>query len=87
MKMPTPKAAGTWDFYGACAPSEDSSLTMQDTFTLGCFQWEPMARGKGTKKGKVKYRVKGNASDPKQAYDQARHFCARKNEEAFGADQ
>lgn len=80
MREPTPKPAGTWDFYGACAPNEDArELSMQETFTLGCFQWVSMARGRGVKRGKVQYRVKGSTRSPREAYDEARAFCAKKN--------
>lgn len=81
MRMPEPKPAWTWDFYGACAPNEDDAVAhaRQETFTLGCFQWEPKSRGPGVKKGKVRYRVKGKMDDPKKAFDAARDYCARKN--------
>lgn len=83
MREPEPKAAGTWDFYGACAPAENADGTYGyvggETFTLGCFQWVPMARGKKVKKGKVQYRVKGISTDPAAAFKAARDFCAKKN--------
>jgi hypothetical protein len=76
----TERYEGMWDFAGSCAPPEHGArLTSQETFTLGCFQWVRIARGKKLKKGKVQYRVKGNASDPAPAYVAARAYCAKKN--------
>lgn len=76
---------GMWDFDGACAPKEDGSgipWRGMETFSLGCFQW--VSRGengqsKSLKKGRVQYRVKGRADNPKPAYEAARAYCARKN--------
>jgi hypothetical protein len=82
--MPDPKPAGTWDFYGACAPYEHGPIRRsghQESFTLGVFQWVKRAGGKRTKRGKVVYRVKGRVDAPAEAYDAARAFCARKNAE------
>ena len=76
---------GMWDFDGSCAPREDGiggpMWSNQITFTLGIFQWQKMARGKGLKRGKVQKRIRGNVSDPKLAYDLAREFCKAKNDE------
>ena len=77
---------GMWDFAGSCAPGEEGGtvLTSQETFTLGCFQWVRRGKdgqGKGLKKGKVQYRIKGHVSDPERAYRDARNYCARKNAE------
>lgn len=78
--------AGMWDFDGSCAPAEnDVNLgrwSGQETFTLGCFQWQAKSRGKDLKKGKVFYRINGRTSDPKPAYERARAYCAKKNAEA-----
>ena len=75
---------GMWDFEGPCAPNEDGSNPPwgQETFTLGCFQWVRMARGKKLKKGKISYRIKGHAADPAPVYAAARAYCAKKNAEA-----
>ena len=85
MKDPEPKPAGTWDFKGACAPTHirggKYSGGIGETFSLGCFQWVPMARGAGTKPGKVSYRVKGMRHDPAPAFNAAAEYCARKNAE------
>jgi len=84
MKHPEPKPAGTWDYFGACAPTPkegggfDSFMHGQETFTLGCFVWEPKARS-GTKRGKVVYRVKGFVSDPQAALDIAEAWCRKRN--------
>lgn len=75
--------AGMWDFDGSCAPAEDGSGHKtwggQETFTLGCFQWVKTARGNRLKKGKVSYRIKGRVESPKEAYEAARVYCAKKN--------
>lgn len=81
MREPTPKPAGTWDFYGACAPYQRADGSFEpgyhsDTFTLGCFQWVPMSDPRHTKKGKVVKRFKGRSDDPKPAFDAARAWCA-----------
>lgn len=73
--------AGMWDFDGACAPCEGSEgRSLQETFTLGVFQWVPMASGKRLKRGKVVYRVKGtcDGNGIREAHDKAREFCAKK---------
>ena len=81
MKDATEAYEGEWDFDGSCAPKEDSSGRSygQETFTLGCFQWVKMARGKRLKKGKVQYRVKGHVTEAAEAYRKAREYCAKKN--------
>lgn len=79
--------AGMWDFSGACAPAEngkDAAWANQQTFTLGCFQWESRSGGKGFKKGRVSYRIKGTVDNPAEAYKKARDYCARKNAKASG---
>lgn len=78
------KYDGMWDFGGSCAPPENGSWNGPNykTFTLGCFQWERKATGKGLKKGPVRYRVNGLYSDPATAYAAARMYCAEKNKAA-----
>lgn len=77
---------GMWDFDGACAPPEDGARHHFETFTLGCFQWIRRASGKGLKRGKVTYRIKGRAADPKPAYVSARKWCDNKNAKAVQHD-
>jgi len=83
MKLESEAYEGEWDFDGSCAPPEDGKeITWNHTFTLGCFQWVRRGKegnGKGLKKGKVMYRVKGYTDNPKAAYQKAREYCARKN--------
>ena len=88
MKDPKDAREGEWDFDGSCAPPENGGGPIWDgmeTFSLGCFQWVRRGndgRGKGLKKGKVQYRVKGLVADPADAYGRARAYCARKNAQA-----
>jgi hypothetical protein len=74
-----------WDFYGDCAPDESRPGVGWKTFTLGIFQWLPKASGKGLKRGKVIFRVKGTRDNPALAYSQARAFCAELNREGGAA--
>lgn len=85
MKKPEDAHEGEWDFDGACAPAEGSTVGAfagQQTFTLGCFQWVRRGKdgqGKGLKKGKVVYRIKGDVADSASAYERARAHCAKRN--------
>ena len=82
MRAPDPKPAGTWDFYGACAPDDETGMASRranESFTLGCFQWVPMARGEGTKAGKVQKRIRGASGNPAAAFNAARAYCAERN--------
>lgn len=72
----TPEA-GAWDFDGSCAP--DSTRARFDTFSVGIFRWEPKARGKGLKRGKVMVRVKGLATEPEKVYTEAHRICDARN--------
>ena len=85
MKSADQAYEGEWDFDGACAPTEGINHGVyngQATFTLGCFQWVRRGKdgkGKGLKKGKVQFRIKGDVSDSTDAYRRAREYCAKKN--------
>ncbi|WP_411839783.1 hypothetical protein [Paracoccus sp. ME4] len=85
MKNPDDAYEGEWDFHGSCAPEEGKTFgnyAGQATFTLGCFRWTRRGRdgaGKGLKKGKVVYRVRGDVADSAQVYQAARDYCARMN--------
>ncbi|AQT06499.1 hypothetical protein [Acetobacter persici] len=86
MKTPEQAFEGEWDFNGSCAPAEGSTgiygkFLGQQTFTLGCFQWIKRSRGNKLKQGKVQKRIKGFTSNPDEAYEKARQFCATKNSE------
>ena len=65
---------GEWDFDGSCAPPETGRGPARDgmeTFSLGCFGWVRRGKdgqGRGLKKGKVTYHVKGVVSGPAEAY-------------------
>jgi len=78
---------GMWDFAGSCAPAEGHAAAgwpMQETFSLGCFQWVRRGKngtGTGLKPGKVQYRIKGRVDNSAEAYERARAFCAKKNKE------
>jgi len=61
---------GTHDFDGACAPGS-GSWASQQTFSVGIFERVQKARGVGTKRGKVKVRVKGDVSEAEKVYAKA----------------
>ena len=50
---------GKHDFYGACMPSQPGEQCVAESFSVGVFEWVPTANGNGTKRGKVKVRVRG----------------------------
>ena len=74
MIKPTPGPPGTHAFYGACAPG-GSVLSNNETFSVSCFEWVPYSRGKGTKRGLTKVRVKGFTDDPQPVFDCAAEVC------------
>lgn len=61
-------------FDGSCRPGPNGELQCcgQTTFSVGIFQILPKANGKGTKRGPVKVRVKGNVSNPEAVLSRAR---------------
>jgi len=67
---------GTHGIDGACAPGS-GSWASQQTFSVGIFEWVPKAGGKGTKRGKVKVRVKGSVSQQEQVLAKAREIAAQ----------
>jgi hypothetical protein len=67
-----------WDFDGACCPGK-AHFFNQTTFSVGIFQWLPMKRGKGMKRGPVAKRIKGYVSNPEAVYAAARAECERRN--------
>jgi hypothetical protein len=74
MIQPNPGPPGTHAFYGACAP--DGNLCHRNqTFSVSCFEWVPYSRGKGTKRGPTKVRVKGFTNDPQLVFDFASEVC------------
>jgi hypothetical protein len=54
LRIKEPKL-GDWDYDGSCAPGGDS--VRWGTFSVGIFQWEARASGKGIKRGKVVKRI------------------------------
>ncbi len=71
------KEAGKHDFDGACSP--DKYLTFSslfESFSVGIFEWIPKQNGRGTKKGKVKVRVKGLTSEHEKVEGKAREIVA-----------
>ena len=71
------KEALKHDYSGSCAPqyAGQQVLTMQNTFSVGIFQWLPKASGKGLKKSAVIVRVKGYISEPEKVYQKAKEIC------------
>lgn len=67
------KTAGTHDFEGFCAPWNATDATW-DTFSVGVFEWVPRSGGGGTKRGKVKVRVKGSTSNSDMVVARAREI-------------
>lgn len=65
---------GKHDFEGSCAPGASGVLknSLQETFSVGIFEWVPKSGGKGHKRGAVKVRVKGPFHDPEKVYSKAR---------------
>ena len=66
--------AGTHGVDGACAPGQ-GSWASQQTFSVGVFEWLPKARGQGTKRGKVKVRVKGSVTQQDRVLEKAREIA------------
>lgn len=68
-----------WDYSGACAPGRCGTISGMATFSLGIFQWLPKKSGKGLKRGKVKYRLRGQTYNPKEVYDKAENLIKELN--------
>jgi hypothetical protein len=64
---------GMWDFDGSCTPTE---FSVQRTFSVACFQWVKMTKGKNLKRAKSVKRISGPTSDPEAVYAKAEAFCA-----------
>ena len=80
MKPENERYEGMWDWHGSCDPATPTGEYMPyRTFSVGCFQWVSRANGKGLKRGRVRYRVKGPKSDPQSVYREAQSFCNLKN--------
>ena len=67
------KEAYKHDYSGEYSPSKNGTSWNQ-TFSVGCFQWLPKS-GKGLKRGRVKFRVKGGVRLADKVYVVAEQFC------------
>lgn len=67
---------GTHEFDGACAPGS-GAWSSQQTFSVGIFERVQKARGAGSKRGKVKVRVKGDVSQAEKVYAKAREIVTQ----------
>lgn len=56
------------------------------TFSVGIFQWQLKASGKGLKKSKAMSRVRGYNAEPDRVYEKAIEICARLNRERASAE-
>jgi len=65
---------GKHEFSGFCDPGV-TGTRLWKTFSVGIFQLIPKKDRKGRKKGKVKVRVYGEASNPGAVYERAREIC------------
>ena len=63
------------DYSGSCSPGSIANHISQHTFSVGIFQWIPRASLSGLKKSAVKYRIRGNVSNPQEVYDKAEKKC------------
>lgn len=73
-----PKEAGTWDWFGACAPAGNQHYVAHVTFSVGVFQWVGKQSG-GTKRGKIVKRISGSVYEPQSVYDEANAECDRRS--------
>lgn len=64
--------AYSFDYDGSCRPNNANvSHGWNNTFSVGIFQWVPMASGKGLKRSAVVHRIRGYSSNPQEVYDKA----------------
>ena len=68
------KQAFRHDFSGNCGPDSEY-YESQMTFLVGVFQWIPKSHKTGLRKSKVKYRIRGRASQPNKVYERAKEVC------------
>lgn len=70
--------AGQHGYDGACMPggAHECKSFMQETFSVGVFEWVAKSSGKGVKRGPVKVRVRGPFSEPEKVFDKAREIAA-----------
>jgi hypothetical protein len=76
-----------WDFDGACAPGLDGpdpkEAWVNETFSLGIFQWVPKAGGKGLKRSKSFRRVRGPVGSRAEVFAKAERIVADFNASRF----
>ena len=75
MKEPV---AWMYDWDGACAPGGAASGAYH-TFSVGIFQWQPKAGGKGLKRSRVLTRIRGLIVKPEEVYHEAQEICDKLN--------
>ncbi len=70
--------AGKHGFDGSCAPGSAGVLqySVQETFSVGIFQWLAKASGRGCKRSAVKVRVKEPFGNPSAVYAKANEIVA-----------
>ena len=61
---------------GEWAPTLGGAYQGIETFSVGIFQWVPRISGKGLKRSKVKYRVRGKHDNYEKVYARARQVCS-----------
>lgn len=71
MTTKEPAAVGKHGYDGKCAPDGSEYNYPWKTFSVGVFEWLPMAKGKSLKKGKVKVRVAGRTNEAERVYKRA----------------
>ena len=67
--------AGKHSYDGEFKPRKAGYLFNPQTFSVGCFEWIPRADGKGLKRGRVKFRVRGKVSEAEEVYACAEKIC------------
>ena len=82
------------DYSGMCAPAKGCT-TMNQSFSVGIFQWVPRkwrkskckhtheSSSKGLKKSPVKFRISGPISDPALVYMEAKRICTEMDNGIF----
>lgn len=85
--MKTKKTAKPFefDFEGEYDPLNPNRINLRHskTFSVGVFQWIPMANGKGLKKSKCLKRIRGISARPEIVHEKARQECET-YQSAFG---
>jgi hypothetical protein len=69
-----PAEGGSHAWHGNCDPARYHHGYPTETFSVGCFQWLPKAKG-GLKRGPALVRVYGSTSKPELVYAKAKQIC------------